>query len=268
MKRVVFNQKGGVGKSTITCNLAAIAAARGARTLVIDLDPQANSTQYLLGAAARDLKLTANEFFDQMLSFKLRPLPTEEFITATPFDNLSILPSGPALEELQAKLESRYKIYKLREALDALEGYDEIWIDTPPALHFYTRSALIAADACLIPFDCDEFARRALYTLLDNVNEIRADHNAGLEIEGIVINQFQTRASLPRQIIDELRAEGLPVLASFLSSSVRIRESHQQAMPMIHLDRKHKVTGEFDALFDELQSAKKARAKAAAKKRA
>ncbi len=268
MKRVVFNQKGGVGKSTITCNLAAIAAARGARTLVIDLDPQANSTQYLLGAAANDLELTANEFFDQMLSFKLRPLATEEFITATPFENLSILPSGPALEELQAKLESRYKIYKLREALDALEGYDEIFIDTPPALHFYTRSALIAADACLIPFDCDEFARRALYTLMDNVNEIRADHNAGLEVEGIIINQFQARASLPQQIIAELREEGLPVLASFLSSSVRIKESHQQAKPMIHLDRGHKVTLEFGALFDELEVAKKLRAKAGAKKRA
>ncbi len=268
MKRVVFNQKGGVGKSTITCNLAAIAAARGARTLVIDLDPQANSTQYLLGEAANDQELTANEFFDQMLSFKLRPLPTEEFITATPFENLSILPSGPALEELQAKLESRYKIYKLREALDALEGYDEIWIDTPPALHFYTRSALIAADACLIPFDCDEFARRALYNLLDNVNEIRADHNAGLEVEGIVINQFQARASLPQRIIDELREEGLPVLASFLSSSVKIKESHQQAKPMIHLDRGHKVTQEFGALFDELEAARKARARAAAKKRA
>jgi chromosome partitioning protein len=268
MKRVVFNQKGGVGKSTITCNLAAIAAARGARTLVIDLDPQANSTQYLLGEAANNLELTANQFFDQMLSFKLRPLATEEFITATPFENLSILPSDPALEELQAKLESRYKIYKLREALDALEGYDEIFIDTPPALHFYTRSALIAADACLIPFDCDEFARRALYTLMDNVNEIRADHNAGLEVEGIVINQFQARASLPQQIINELREEGLPVLASFLSSSVKIKESHQQAKPMIHLDRSHKVTLEFAALFDELEAAKKARAKAATKKRA
>jgi chromosome partitioning protein len=268
MKRVVFNQKGGVGKSTITCNLAAIAAARGARTLVIDLDPQANSTQYLLGAAANELELTANEFFDQMLSFKLRPLPTEDFITATPFENLSILPSGPALEELQAKLESRYKIYKLREALAALQGYDEIFIDTPPALHFYTRSALIAADACLIPFDCDEFARRALYTLMDNVNEIRADHNAGLEVEGIIINQFQARASLPQQVVAELREEGLPVLASFLSSSVKIKESHQQAKPMIHLDRSHKVTLEFGALFDELEAAKKARAKAAAKKRA
>ena len=268
MKRVVFNQKGGVGKSTITCNLAAIAAARGKRTLVIDLDPQANSSHYLLGDAAKSAENTASVFFDQMLSFKLRPLPTEEFIAATPFENLSILPSGPALEELQAKLESRYKIYKLREALDALEDFDQIWIDTPPALHFYTRSALIAADACLIPFDCDEFARRALYSLLDNVNEIRADHNAGLEVEGIVINQFQARASLPQQIISELREEGLPVLASFLSTSVKIKESHQQAKPMIHLDRSHKVTLEFAALFAELEAARMVRAKAAAKKRA
>jgi chromosome partitioning protein len=103
---------------------------------------------------------------------------------------------------------------------------------------------------------------------MDNVNEIRADHNAGLEVEGIVINQFQARASLPQQIINELREEGLPVLASFLSSSVKIKESHQQAKPMIHLDRSHKVTLEFAALFDELEAAKKARAKAATKKRA
>lgn len=258
MKRVVFNQKGGVGKSTITCNLAAIAAQRGARTLVIDLDPQANSTRYLLGSA--EPEGTVTEFFDQMLNFKLRPKATEDFIHATPFANLSIMPADAALEELQAKLESRYKIYKLREALDALD-FDEIWIDTPPALHFYTRSALIAADRCLIPFDCDEFARRALYTLLDNVAEIRADHNESLEVEGIVVNQFQARASLPQQVVDALRAEGLPVLEPFLSSSVKIKESHQQAKPMIHLDKGHKLTGEFERLFDTLQARRKATAR-------
>ncbi|MBI5862732.1 MAG: ParA family protein [Rhodocyclales bacterium] len=268
MKRVVFNQKGGVGKSTITCNLAAISAARGTRTLVVDLDPQSNSTHYLLGSAANNLENTATGFFDQMLNFKLRPLPTEDFIVATPFENLSLLPADAALEELQAKLESRYKIYKLREALDALDEFDEIWIDTPPALHFYTRSALIAADACLIPFDCDEFARRALYSLLDNVTEIQADHNADLIVEGIIVNQFQSRATLPQAIVEELRSEGLPVLAAMLSSSVKIKESHQQALPMIHLDRNHKLTNEYLSLFDELEAARAARATAATKKRA
>ena len=251
MRRVVFNQKGGVGKSTITCNLAAIAAARGARTLVVDLDPQANSTRYLLGAAAEGLASTVTEFFDQMINFKLRPKATEDFIHSTPFENLFVLPADAALEGLQAELESRYKMYKLKEALEKLD-FDEIWIDTPPALHFYTRSALIAADACLIPYDCDEFARRALYTLLDNVAEISADHNKTLKVEGVIVNMFQSRARLPQQLVQELLDEGLPVLEPFLSASVKIKESHQQARPMIYLDSRHKLTDEFSRLFDAL----------------
>ena len=171
MRYVVFNQKGGVGKSTITCNLAAISASRGLRTLVIDLDPQGNSTRYLLGAGADEARDTAAELFDQTLKFTLRNQGAEAFITATPFENLHVLPSSPRLEELHSKLESRYKLYKLRDALAALEGYDRIYIDTPPALNFYTRSALIAAQGCLIPFDCDDFSRRALYSLMDSVQE-------------------------------------------------------------------------------------------------
>ena len=252
MKRVVFNQKGGVGKSTIACNLAAVGAASGHRTLVIDLDPQANSSRYLLGDGADELQLSATEFFDQMLNFKLRPKATEDFIVATPFANLSLLPAHPSLEELQAKLESRHKIYKLRDALEALSGYDQIWIDTPPAMHFYTLSALIAADTCLIPFDCDDFSRRALYSLLEHVAEIRSDHNASLVVEGIVVNQFQPRAKLPQRLVQELRDEGLPVLHTMLSASVKIRESHQLARPMIYLDAQHKLSREFTALYAEL----------------
>ncbi|MBN8443553.1 MAG: ParA family protein [Thauera sp.] len=253
MRRVVFNQKGGVGKSTITCNLAAISAHQGKRTLVIDLDPQGNSTQYLLGAASDDLDATLADFFDQTLNFRLNARDTTEFIVATPFERLHVMPSHPKLEELQGKLESRYKIYKLRDALNEIaDDYDVVFIDTPPALNFYTRSALIAADACLIPFDCDEFSRRALYSLLDNVQEIKSDHNRDLEVEGIVVNQFQPRASLPQKVVQELVAEGLPVLEPYLSASVKVKESHEQAKPMIHLDPKHKLSQEFVALHDTL----------------
>ncbi len=253
MRRVVFNQKGGVGKSTIVCNLAAISAFEGLRTLVIDLDAQGNSSQYLLGARASEASPNVASLFETALTFSFKPVDVISFAHATPFENLDVMPAHPDLDSLHSKLESRYKIYKLRDALNELsEIYDAIYIDTPPALNFYTRSALIAVDRCLIPFDCDDFSRRALYTLLDNVKEIRQDHNAALEVEGIVINQFQPRASLPQQLVDELVNEGLPVLDSRLSSSVKIRESHQHATPMIHLEPKHKLAQEYLALHREL----------------
>jgi chromosome partitioning protein len=252
MRRVVFNQKGGVGKSTIVCNLAAISASEGLRTLVIDLDAQCNSSQYLLGARAHEANPTVASFFETALTFSFKPIDVTSFIHATPFENLDIMPAHADLDALHGKLESRYKIYKLRDALNELDMYDAIYIDTPPALNFYTRSALIAVERCLIPFDCDDFSRRALYTLLDNVKEIQQDHNDALHVEGIVINQFQPRASLPQQLVDELVSEGLPVLGSRLSSSVKIRESHQHATPVIHLDPRHKLSQEYLALHREL----------------
>jgi chromosome partitioning protein len=254
MRRVVFNHKGGVGKSTIACNLAAISAAGGARTLVVDLDPQGNSTQYLLGKPGPALEPTIAGLFEQALGFPLQPKKPEEFVHATGFERLDVLPSHPTLVELQGKLEARYKIFKLREALAQLDRlYDFIYIDTPPALNFLARSALIAAHGCLIPFDCDAFSRRALYGLLDDIAEIRADHNAGLVIEGIVVNQFLTRARLPQQMVQELLTEGLPLLAPSLSSSVKVRESHEQAKPLIHLAPKHKLTEEYIALHAQLE---------------
>ncbi|MDR1423453.1 MAG: ParA family protein [Azoarcus sp.] len=258
MRRVVFNQKGGVGKSTITCNLAAIAASKGKRTLVVDLDPQGNSTQYLLGGNDAAPQVTLADFYEQSLTFRLEPMETIDFVAATPFKNLSILPSHPRLEELQGKLESRYKIYKLREALDEIAAkFDQVFIDTPPALNFFTRSALIAADSCLIPFDCDEFSRNALYALLANTDEIRADHNPKLKVEGIVVNQYQPRANLPQKAVQELIDEGLTVLQPYLSASVKIKESHERSRPMIQLDPRHKLTQEFVALYEGLGARKK-----------
>ena len=257
MKRVIFNQKGGVGKSTIAVNLAAIAANQGKKTLLIDIDPQCNSSRYLLGEAAKTIEPTVAGYFEQTLNFMVFSLSARGYVHDTAFENLSLMPSHPEIGDLQSKLESRHKIFKLRDALNELaKEFDEIIVDTPPAYNFFTQSALIAADTCLIPFDCDDFSRQALYTLMNNVAEIKADHNPGLEIEGIIVNQYQPRANLPQRMVAELLAEGLPVLNSKLSSSIKVRESHERCLPMIHLDARHKLSLEFQALYDELEAAR------------
>ncbi|HRL91965.1 MAG TPA: ParA family protein [Pseudomonas sp.] len=254
MRRVVFNQKGGVGKSSIACNLAAVSAAEGHRTLLIDLDAQGNSTHYLTGLTGDEVPVGIADFFKQTLSSGPFAKKGKVDIYETPFDNLHVVTATAELADLQPKLEAKHKINKLRKLLDELaEDYDRIYLDTPPALNFYTVSAMIAADRCLIPFDCDSFSRQALYGLLREIEEIKEDHNEDLEVEGIVVNQFQPRASLPQQLLDELISEGLPVLPVYLSSSVKMRESHQACMPLIFLEPKHKLTQQFVELYQLLE---------------
>lgn len=254
MIRVVFNQKGGVGKSSITCNLAAISAFKGRRTLIVDLDPQGNSTHYVMGVESSQLKNSMADFFEQTLSFNLFNKDASEFVHQSPYENLSVIPSSPELEFLERKLEAKHKIYKLKSALREMESYfDEIYIDTAPALNFYTRSALIAADRVLIPFDCDDFSRKALYQIMSELQDIQEDHNSGLQVEGIVVNQFQPRASLPSTLVAELLDEGLPVLDVKLSASVKMKESHQNSKPLIYFAPKHNLTLQFLDLESMLQ---------------
>ncbi|HHJ38433.1 MAG: cobyric acid synthase [Methylothermaceae bacteria B42] len=256
MRRVIFNQKGGVGKSTITCNLAAISAQEGKSTLVVDLDIQGNTTHYLMGHAIDDPEQTLARFFRETVSLnpfgKNQKASARDLIQNTPYDNLYILASHPEMEALQSRLESRYKIYKLREALEQLNDFEYIYIDTPPILNFFSRSALIAAEKCLIPFDCDAFSRDALYKLLEAITEVKMDHNPHLEVEGVVVNQFQGRAKLPQMLVEELSKEGHPVLSTRISPSVKVRESHSESKPLIHYAPDHKLTEEFKTLYREL----------------
>jgi len=256
MRRVVFNQKGGVGKSSIACNLAAVSAAEGYRTLLVDLDPQANSTLYLTGLANDDIPTGIADFFKQTLSSNAAGKRNRVVITATRYANLDLVTASPELADLQSKLQSKFKINKLRKLLVELsEDYERIYIDTPPALNFYTFSALVAAERLLIPFDCDSFSRQALLSVLAQVEDLRLDHNESLQVEGVVINQFASRTSLHRIMVDELLGAGLPVLPVYLSSSVKMRESHQASVPLVHLAPRHKLSLQFVDLLGALERA-------------
>ncbi|MBL4674095.1 MAG: ParA family protein [Arenicella sp.] len=256
MKRVIFNRKGGVGKSTIACNLAAVAASKGKKVLVVDLDPQANTTSYL-GHSGKDNVVGIAEFMESTISRNYREFTSEDYIRKTPFDNLWLISASSTLVDLEAKLETKHKIYKLRDFLNNLhQEFDEIYIDTPPALNFFTLSALISADRCILPYDCDVFARDAMLDLMEELEEIIEDHNPELEIEGVVVNQFQARAKLPQQAVDELVEAKFKLLKPFISSSVKVKESHAAQSPLVFLDSNHKITLEFVELYENISRKK------------
>ena len=258
MRRVVFNQKGGVGKSSIATNLAAISAWEGYKTLLIDLDVQGNSSSYLGINTHDEDECPQNniaDFFRRssggILTVKRSP---DYFVHDTDIQNLYLIPSSPELESLEMELERRHKIYKLKEALVELgEDYDRIYIDTPPNFNFYSKSALIAADTALIPFNCDSFSRQALYNLMANLEELGEDHNPDLVIEGVIVNQFLSQAKLPGELIAELKDEGLPVLNSYLSSSIKMKESQCAQSPMIVFAGSHKLTRQLVDLYNEIE---------------
>ncbi len=258
MKRAVFNQKGGVGKTSITCNLAAAMAKLGRKVLVVDLDAQANTSKYLLGDRMDRVQSTIVDFFNSTLSFRLFQDSLMDTIYETAYPGLFVIPAHDSLKELQPKLEGRYKIFKLGEAIDVAReklGFDEVLFDTPPALNFYSMSSLLAADRVLIPFDCDAFSEDAVDQVMIAVDEVSQDHRPDLRVEGIVINHFQSQAKLPRTTIERLLKKGLPVLEPYLTSSVIMRESHSEGTPLAYYKPSHKLTLEFMALAQKLINA-------------
>ena len=255
MKRAVFNQKGGVGKTSITCNLAAAMAKLGRKTLVVDLDAQANTSKYLLGDRMDRVQGTIVDFFNSTLSFRLFQDSLMDTIYETEYPGLFVIPASDLLKELQPKLEGRYKIFKLGEAIDVAReklGFDEIFFDTPPALNFYSMSSLLAADRVLIPFDCDAFSEDAVQQVIVAVDEVSTDHRPDLKVEGVIINHFQAQAKLPRTTIERLLDKGYPVLEPYLTSSIIMKESHSEGTPLPYYRPSHKLTLEFMALAQKL----------------
>jgi chromosome partitioning protein len=166
MKRVVFQPEGRCRQDLDHLQSRRDRRASGLRTLVVDLDVQGNTTHYLVGEIDAEAfpaeAQGVSGLFKQTVGPRRMSRNPDAFVWETPWENLYLLPSSPMLAELERELEARYKIYKLRDALVKLtDAYDRIYIDTPPNFNFYSKSALIAADRVLIPFDCDSLPARA-----------------------------------------------------------------------------------------------------------
>jgi chromosome partitioning protein len=216
----IANQKGGVGKTTTAINLAAALALRGKPTLLIDLDPQANSTMSFLDIAEVDRSV-----YDAIAD---STVALADVVKPTPQKNLFIAPSRIALAKLEAKLVGELDShFRLKDRIDAIgKQFTHIVIDCPPTLGLLTVNALVAATHLLIPIQSSYFALEGTDDLLETIEKVRARANPGLRILGVVITMHDKRTALARDIRTQIdKVFGKKVFKTVITKSVRLEES-------------------------------------------
>ncbi len=225
------NQKGGVGKTTTTINLAASLAALEKSVLVVDADPQANSSSGL----GIDVRKNHNTLYEGLIGERT----ISEIVIKTAFEKIDIVPShinlvGAELEMVQ--LENREN--KMRDLLqDVKDKYDFILIDCSPSLGIITVNALTAADSVMIPVQCEYFALEGLSKLLNTIKIIKSKLNTPLEIEGFVLTMYDSRLRLHNQIYDEVRLHFQElVFTTVIHRNITLSESQSHALPALMYD--------------------------------
>ncbi len=243
----VANQKGGVGKTTTAVNVSASLAAEGKDVLLIDTDPQGNTTS----GVGIDKDQLNGSLYDLYTESKT----IEEIIQTTPIDRLNIISSNIELIGAELELsgrEGRETILK-NAVVQVKHRYDFIFIDCPPSLSLLTLNALVAADTLLVPMQCEYYALEGISMLLRTFNLIKDSFNPGLEIEGILLTMFDGRNTLAHQVSDELKRHfGDKVYKTLIPRNITLAEAPSHGKPVLQYDIQSKGAQSYIELAKEI----------------
>ncbi len=243
----IANQKGGVGKTTTSVNLSACVAQAGFRTLLIDFDPQGNSSS--------GLGIQRNKPRHTVYDVMMNGVELDKAILTTGVDRLDLLPSNIALAGAEVELVAQIaREQVLKNALAPyMARYDYIFIDCPPSLGLLTVNALTAANRLLVPIQCEYYALEGLSQLMNTVKLVRQNINPSLEVEGVVLTMFDARTNLAAQVVAEVQKFfQSKVYRTIIPRSVRLSEAPGYGVPITLYDPRSSGAQAYVALADEL----------------
>ena len=242
----IFNQKGGVGKTSTAVSMASFIAIEGRKTLLIDLDPQGNATS---GVGVDKLKIEKSIYMSLLESS-----PAQELICQTQIENLHLIPSNPDLSGAEVELVGELgREGRLKKALISLGStYDVILIDCPPSFGLLTINALTAANSVIIPIQCEYYALEGVSQLIKSINLIRDNLNISLYIEGIVMTMADFRTKLTQEVIDEVRKHfGDKVYKTVIPRNIRLSEAPGFGKPIFLYDKDSEGARKYKELTKE-----------------